>query len=85
MQTITITGVDGGTYTIKTFRRKSPYEHDEVTQKDLKWDRDRLYALINNDMDLTISQFYTFDDILKPFTWFRADYVQAEPYYFSEP
>lgn len=85
LQTFTITAIDGEKYTIKTYRRKSPYKYDEVTQKDLIWDRDRLYALINNDNDLTISQFYTFDDILKPFTWFRADYIPSEPYYFSEP
>ncbi len=84
MQTITITAIDGGVYNIITYRRKSPYEYDEVTQKDLKWDRDRLYALINDGKDLTLCQFYAFDDILKPFKWFRADYTPTEPFYFSD-
>lgn len=74
MQTITVEGVDGARHTITTFRRKSPYPYDDVTGKELIWDRDRLYALINNGKDLTLCQFYSFDDILKPFTWFRADF-----------
>jgi hypothetical protein len=83
MQTITVTAIDGGVYTITTFRRKSPYEYDEVTQKEVKWDRDRFYALVNNN-DLTLCQFYSFDDILKPFTWFRADYTPADQIQFYE-
>jgi hypothetical protein len=84
MQVLTITAIDGGVYTISTFRRKSPYEYDEVAQKELKWDRDRLYALINEGKDLTLCQFYAFDDILKPFTWFRADFKPEDPLYFYE-
>jgi len=84
MQTITITAIDGGVHTIVTFRRKSPFEYDEVTQQEIRWDRDRLFALINNGQDLTLCQFYVFDDILKPFTWFRADYNPAEPLHFIE-
>lgn len=85
MQTITIEAIDGGKYTITTFRRKSPYEYDEVTQKETIWDRDRLYALINDGKDLTLCQFYVFDDVLKPFTWFRADFSPDAPLFFYEP
>jgi hypothetical protein len=85
MQTISIEAIDGGKYEIVTFRRKSPYEFDEVTQKEIKWDRDRFYALINKGKDLTLCQFYVFDDVLKPFTWFRADYTPDAPFYFQEP
>jgi hypothetical protein len=84
MQTITITAIDGGVHTIVTFRRKSPYEFDEITQQEVKWDRDRLFALINDGKDLTLCQFYVFDDLLKPFKWFRADYNPSESFYFYE-
>ncbi|HRZ42047.1 MAG TPA: DUF4340 domain-containing protein [Bacteroidales bacterium] len=84
MQTLTITGTDNRKHTIVTFRRKSPYAFDEVTGKVLQWDRDRLYALINDGKDLTLCQFYVFDEILKPFTWFRADFNPAEQGSFSE-
>lgn len=84
MQTITIHAVDGSVHTIKTFRRKSPTEYDELTQQAIKWDRDRLFALINDGKDLSLCQFYVFDDILKPFTWFRADFEPAEPLHFFE-
>lgn len=84
MQTLTITGIDKRKHTIVTFRRKSPYAFDEVTGKELQWDRDRLYALVNDGRDLTLCQFYVFDEILKPFTWFRADFKPAEEGYFSE-
>lgn len=84
MQVLTINAIDGGSYTISTFRRKSPYEYDEVTQSEIKWDRDRLYALINDNNDLTLCQFYTFDDILKPFTWFRADFQHDDELLFYE-
>jgi hypothetical protein len=85
MQTITINATDGSTQTISTFRRKSPYLYDEATQKEIKWDRDRLYALINDGKDLTLCQFFVFDDVLKPFTWFRADYQPEEgPYFYEE-
>lgn len=84
MQTLIITGNDNRKHTIVTFRRKSPYAFDEVTGKSLQWDRDRLYALINDGKDLTLCQFYVFDEILKPFTWFRADFKAPEQGYFSE-
>ncbi len=84
MQTLTITAVDGKKHTITTYRRKSPYAFDEVTQQELIWDRDRLYAQINNGKDLTLCQFYVFDEILKPFTWFRADYKDQDEGYFTE-
>jgi hypothetical protein len=84
MQTITIHAVDGTVNHIKTFRRKSPYEYDELTQQTVKWDRDRLFALINDGKDLALCQFYVFDDILKPFTWFRADFRPSEQIQFFE-
>ncbi len=84
MQTLTITAIDGGVHTIKTFRRKAPHEYDELTQQRIKWDRDRLYALINDGKDLTLCQFYVFDDILKPFTYFREDYVPDHQHHFFE-
>jgi hypothetical protein len=84
MQTITVTSVKGEKQTMTTFRRKSPYPVDEITQKELKWDQDRLYVVINNGNDLTLCQFYVFDEILKPFTWFRADYTPSHTGYFTE-
>lgn len=84
MQIITIYAIDGGVYDITTFRRESPYHYDEVTQKTIKWDRDRLYALINNGKDLTLCQFYVFDDLLKPFSYFRKDFDPTEPHVFYE-
>ncbi len=81
IQTITVNSVEGERYTIETFRRKSPYKFDEVTQKEVMWDRDRFYALINKK-DLTLCQFYAFDNILKPFSYFKADAEPDEQTYF---
>jgi len=63
---LTAEGMDGTKVKVKTFLMKaSPNQIDQLGSS-VKYDRDRLYALINNDKDLVLIQFYVFGRLFKP-------------------
>ncbi len=70
---ITVTGNNGKSAQNKTYHKKPAYGdyYDEVTKQRVIYDRDRLYALINNDKDLTLIQFFMFGKILRTINYFR--------------
>ncbi len=72
---ITVTGIDGKSTMIKTYRRKPQYGeyYDEATKQKVIYDRDRLFALINDDKDLTLIQFFVFEKILKSVNYFKKN------------
>ncbi len=62
--------VDGKQMKVKTFLMKaSPNQIDQLG-KAVEYDRDRLYALINNDKDLVLIQFYVFGRLFKPLSYY---------------
>ena len=71
MHKITIELKDGTRQTAKTFGRKLPVpEIDVFDGSTIIHDRDRMYALVNNDKDFVIVQFFVFDKILLPLSYF---------------
>jgi hypothetical protein len=72
---ISITDNKGKTISVKTFPKSPAYGkyYDDLTSQLVLFDRDRLYALINNDKDLALIQFYVFDKILKNINYFNKN------------
>lgn len=63
---------DGTRQTARTFGRKLPKpEIDEMDGSVITHDRDRMYALVNNDKDFVLVQFFVFDKILLPLSYFK--------------
>lgn len=72
---ITVELKDGTRQTAKTFGRKLPVpEIDVFDGSTVTHDRDRMYALINNDQDFVIVQYFVFDKILLPLSFFTGQY-----------
>lgn len=62
----------GETVTVKTFHKWAiPDDNYEGDKRDL-YDRDRLYALINGGADFVLIQYYVFDRLLRPLSYFQA-------------
>jgi len=76
---ITIELKDGSKQTATTFGRILPVpEIDVFDGSTVVYDRDRMYALVNNDKDFVMVQFFVFDKILIPLTYFTQE-VQLSP------
>ena len=68
---ITLTDMAGNTTVMKTFHKPyMPGQLDDIDGKPAKYDRDRLYAVINDGKDFALVQFYVLDRILRPLTYF---------------
>lgn len=68
---ITLELKDGTKQTAKTFGRKLPVpEIDVFDGSTVIHDRDRMYALVNDDKDFVIVQFFVFDKILIPLSFY---------------
>jgi len=65
-----VTDTTGETKVIRTFRRPAEPGATDMNGKPLPYDMDRFYALINNDQDLVLAQFYVFDRVLRPKSFF---------------
>jgi hypothetical protein len=74
---ITLELKDGTKQTAKTFGRKLPVpEIDVFDGSTVTHDRDRMYALINNDQDFVMVQYFVFDKILLPLSFFTLQHNQ---------
>ena len=70
MINLTVTDTAGVVVRIKTFRRPAEPGATDMNGKPLPYDMDRFYALINDDSDLVIAQFFVFDRVLRPKSFF---------------
>ena len=70
---VTLTETNGKVTEIKTYHRKPQHGeyYDEAIKQKILFDRDRLFAVINNDKDFTLIQFFVFDKILKSINYFK--------------
>ncbi len=68
---ISVTDRKGNTTTLKTYPRKGREGQVDQNGEQLPYDLDRFYALINNEPDLFTVQYYVFDKLLKPITYFE--------------
>ncbi len=70
---ITLTDTAGVTKTIKTYHKKGPEGQTDLQGIPLPYDLDRLYASVNDGQDFTIIQYYTFDKVLRPKSFFLRE------------
>ncbi len=73
---LTIETTDGKTSVLKTFHKSPTPDQVGIDGEPAQWDRDRLFALINDGKDLTLIQFYVFDPLLHPLQFYLP---QATP------
>jgi len=67
---ITLTDTGGVSKTIRTYRKPGPIGQTDVNGKPFPYDMDRLYALVNDGQDFTLIQYYNFDKVLRPKSFF---------------
>jgi len=67
---ISVTDTAGITTVIKTFRRPASPGETDMNGKPVPFDMDRFYALINDGQDLVLAQFFVFDRVLRPKSFF---------------
>ncbi len=68
---ITLRDVEGNNFKVTTFRktRQDQYTVDDVQQQ--PEDLDRMFALVNNDRDFVLVQYFVFDKILRKASYFK--------------
>lgn len=69
---ITLTDTSGGSATIRTFLKEGAGATD-LNGNPLPYDIDRLYVLVNDGRDFALAQYYTFDRILRPRSFFLKE------------
>ena len=74
---ILLNATDGSVQSVKTFARILPVpEIDVFDGSTVTFDRDRLYALINDDKDFVMIQYFVFDKVLRPLSAFTRENQQ---------
>jgi hypothetical protein len=72
---ITLIGSDGDSTVLKAFSKPNDDKRYDLEGKIYVLDLDRAYALVNNDRDFVLIQYFVFDKVLKPLSYFiRQDY-----------
>lgn len=67
---LSLTDSQGKLFTMKTYHKQANDGEVDEFDKPVLYDRDRLYALINNDKDFVLIQFFVCDKILRPLNYF---------------
>lgn len=68
---IHVTDTAGRVQSVKTFRRKNFGRILYDAAEPFEFDPDRLYGLINNDQEMVLIQYFVFDPITRPLSFFR--------------
>lgn len=70
---ISLTNKKGKTNSVTGFRIKALPGSVDLKGKPIEFDTDRMYGKINEEPDLALIQYLTFDNLLKPLSWFEID------------
>jgi hypothetical protein len=70
---ITLTDTAGVSRTIKTYHMQGPEGQTDMEGRPMPYDLDRLYALVNEGQDFTVIQYFSFDKVLRPKTFFLRE------------
>lgn len=62
---MTVTAINGNIYKMKTFHKEPNKEIEDMLGFTILHDQDRLYALINEEKDFVLVQYYVMDKILR--------------------
>ncbi|GAB4326239.1 MAG: hypothetical protein Kow00127_19020 [Bacteroidales bacterium] len=69
---ISLVDKNGDTTRIKTFYKANDNQQVDLEGNLYVYDVDRLYALVNDDRDFVLIQYYVFDKILRPLSYFSS-------------
>lgn len=75
---ISLTTNNGNTTSVTAYPIKAKPGAVDLQGKPIDYDPDRMYARINDEEDLALIQYYTFDKLMKPLSWFETDPVQPK-------
>jgi hypothetical protein len=75
---ISLTTNTGKTTTVVAYAIKAKPGAVDLKDNPIDYDPDRMYAKINEEQDLALIQYFTFDKLLKPLSWFETDPVQPK-------
>lgn len=75
---ISLTDKKGKTVTVTAYPIKAKPGAVDLNGKLIDYDPDRMYAKINEEQDLALIQYFTFDKLMKPLSWFETDPVQIK-------
>jgi hypothetical protein len=67
---LTVTDLLGNKKTIKAYNKPLPEGTLDINGKPLKYDFDKMYAVINDGKDFVSIQYYVFDPLMQPITFF---------------
>ena len=67
---ITVGDVSGKVKSIKTFRRPNYDKQEDLDGNIYPWDINRMYALIDDDREMVLVQYFVFDEITRPLSYF---------------
>jgi hypothetical protein len=70
---IALTDRTGKTQTITTFKKRPGRSQTDNDGNPATFDPERMYALVNDNKDLVLIQFFVFDHILKPLPFFLKE------------
>ena len=74
MATLTVTDITGKVTALKAFFKLAEFGSvDDITNKPITIDRDRFYGLVNGEKDFVLLQYYIFNPILQPASYFRMN------------
>jgi hypothetical protein len=78
VHTITLKERNGAVHTVKTYSRPAdPEQINPATNKPYEEDPDRMFALINNDKDMVMIQYYVFGKLFVNASWFRKPDISS--------
>lgn len=78
---ITLKDKEGLSHTVKTFSIPAdPDKINEVTGKPYTEDPERMWALINNEKDVVVIQYYVFGKLFQPVSYFKK-FSKSENFY----
>lgn len=79
--TINVVDTTGKVTKVETRLMKAPPSQIDQLGNEVLWDRDRLYAYINNGKDLVVVQFFVFGRLFKPLSFYVYGYKESyNPY-----
>jgi hypothetical protein len=68
---ITLTDDEGEIFQVKTFKANNLKNKLDVTGDPYTYDVDRMYALVNEDKDFVLIQYFVFDRIIQPLSYYK--------------
>ena len=70
---LTLLGTDGEEIRVTTYNKAAQADNLDIDESLVPMDYDRLYALVNDDKDFVLIQYYIFDKLLRSIDYFERE------------